>query len=303
MAGLIITAIAGWHELAKDRRMLEEVSTMCSEDDEFYPTGGPGHAPGVAGAFEFHCARGPRSTGEHGFDVNVGALDLGLGGLRPENLLPPVNAPPPAPPPAGPPISDTLNTNAYLSAHASAATNRVPDMQSPSGQAILVFQSDGNLVLYDRDAGALWASGTNGRGGNKAIVQDDGNFVIYDAQNRPLWATGTSGRGAGAYLKVQDDGNLVLYAAGGAPLWASQTSGRLKPRTFITAPLVISHGETLLAYNAPAEASKWFAYYQAITQHLQAGEPIAQAQALVPSPLPPPTPSSLRAAAFAARGM
>ena len=279
---------------------------MCNEDDEFYPTGGPGHEHAASGAFDFHCAQGPRAPGERGFNVNVG---LDVPQLLPQNLMGDgsVVAPPPAPAPAGAMISDTLRTGAYLSAHASDATNRVPDMQSPNKRAILVFQSDGNLVLYDANAGALWASGTNGRGGKRAVVQDDGNFVIYDGQNRPLFATNTSGKGPGAYLKVQDDGNLVLYAASGAPLWASGTNGRLTPvgpvMRGLAAPLVLAaQAPVQMPYNPFVEAPRWVGYYLAVTDHLKAGEPLASIQASLVAPLPPVTPSSLRIAAAAARG-
>ena len=78
-------------------------------------------------------------------------------------------------------------------------------------QYFLTLQGDGNLVLYQNNGQAIWA--THARG-NRAIVQDDGNFVLYDAANNAAWYTGTAGTaGAGAQygLFMQDDGNLVLY--------------------------------------------------------------------------------------------
>lgn len=54
----------------------------------------------------------------------------------------------------------------------------------------LVFQQDGNFVLYSPNGTALWASGTANKG--KTMVQQaDGNVVIYGATGAPLWATGT----------------------------------------------------------------------------------------------------------------
>jgi hypothetical protein len=55
----------------------------------------------------------------------------------------------------------------------------------------LVFQSDGNLVLYNAAGQPLWASGTHGKGGNLLSLQLDGNLVLYNAAGQPLWASGT----------------------------------------------------------------------------------------------------------------
>lgn len=82
----------------------------------------------------------------------------------------------------------------------------------------LLYQSDGNLVLYDDvDRTALWASETPGTAG-QAIMQFDGNFVIYDAQGVARFTTNIAGN-ANAFLAVQNDGNLVLYRADGQPIW------------------------------------------------------------------------------------
>jgi GH25 family lysozyme M1 (1,4-beta-N-acetylmuramidase) len=96
---------------------------------------------------------------------------------------------------------------------------------SCGGQYTLAMQTDGNLVLYHAGKGAIWATGTNGKGGYNAIMQGDGNFVLYDTKNHPLWDSHTNGHG-GADLAVQDDGNLVVYAPGDKPVWASNTNGK-----------------------------------------------------------------------------
>jgi hypothetical protein len=87
----------------------------------------------------------------------------------------------------------------------------------------LAMQTDGNLVLYRGDAGAMWATNTYGTDGHVAVMQTDGNFVLYGKHSNPLWASHTNGHG-GASLDVQDDGNLVVYGPGGSPLWASGTN-------------------------------------------------------------------------------
>jgi len=88
----------------------------------------------------------------------------------------------------------------------------------------LIFQDDGNLVLYrTRDNRAVWASGTNGRG-RKAVLQSDGNLVVYGDNNSALWASNTSGK-PNTRLSVQDDGNLVIYSNQQA-VWSSNSMDR-----------------------------------------------------------------------------
>ena len=99
---------------------------------------------------------------------------------------------------------------------------------SPNGRYRLVYQSDGNLVLYDLTGGtARWFTGTSGAPGQVAL-QGDGNLVIYSAGNAALWFTGTPGN-PGAFLAVQSDGNLVLYSPAGAALWTYDRGGTTVP--------------------------------------------------------------------------
>ena len=90
---------------------------------------------------------------------------------------------------------------------------------SSSGRYTLLYQSDGNLVLYDNYGGPVWASSTFSGPGVTAM-QGDGNLVVYDASWTPLWASGTSGH-HGAYLEVHDDGAIVVRSPQGAALWAA----------------------------------------------------------------------------------
>ncbi|MBT9586724.1 hypothetical protein IV102_25500 [bacterium] len=97
-------------------------------------------------------------------------------------------------------------------------------LQSPNGQYQLVMQEDGNLVLYTRGGGVLWASQTSGQRGARGEFQADGNLVVYAQDGRPVWSSATSAQG-GHRLCLQDDGNLVIYSST-RPLW-SRTSGNL----------------------------------------------------------------------------
>ena len=96
-------------------------------------------------------------------------------------------------------------------------------LSSASGQYSVVYQSDGNFVLYEVLTGtALWTTDTGGSAPGQAVVQADGNFVIYDATGAALWAAGTAGN-PGAYLLLHDDGNFVIYGANAEPVWSRLT--------------------------------------------------------------------------------
>lgn len=130
----------------------------------------------------------------------------------------------------------------------SAATGLAPgtalkageSRRSPDGRYRLVFQDDGNLVLYG-PSGAVWSSGTWGSGADRAVLQGDGNLVLY-AGRIAVWATGTDGH-RGAVLAVQSDGNVVLYAAAGA-VWDSKGATGRKARR-INHTYTVQRGNTL----------------------------------------------------------
>ncbi|HEX4926195.1 MAG TPA: hypothetical protein VFV50_19025 [Bdellovibrionales bacterium] len=126
----------------------------------------------------------------------------------------PVPAPGPGPGPA-PGSSWELASGAALQAGMSLiAENR---------QYELVYQGDGNLVLYDQMARKpLWASNTDGRGTGRVEMQADGNLVMLSAAGTRLWQTGTNR--AGSKLVVQSDGNVVIYTNTGTPVWATGTN-------------------------------------------------------------------------------
>jgi hypothetical protein len=100
------------------------------------------------------------------------------------------------------------------------ALTRGQSRTSCDGRYTLAMQTDGNLVLYQRNVGAVWHTHTHNTAADRAVMQTDGNFVVY-AGATPLWHTHTYGH-AGAQLAVQSDGNLVVY--GGSALWWSGTN-------------------------------------------------------------------------------
>lgn len=101
---------------------------------------------------------------------------------------------------------------------------RNAERRSASGQYRLVFQPDGNLVLYG-PRGAVWSTGTHGTGADRAVMQTDGNLVVYRGA-KAVWHSQTYGN-AGAMCAVQDDGNVVIYGPQAA-LWDAR-KGLLRP--------------------------------------------------------------------------
>ena len=82
-------------------------------------------------------------------------------------------------------------------------------LDSGNGNYYLLYQSDGNLVLYDWSWSPVWAQPGAVGDPDEAVMQEDGNFVVYSAA---VWSTQTDDMyNKGAYLVVQNDGNVVVY--------------------------------------------------------------------------------------------
>jgi hypothetical protein len=104
-----------------------------------------------------------------------------------------------------------------------ATLNKGDRLISHNKQYRLIFQGDGNLVLYKSGGQALWSTRTNGSGASRLILQGDGNLVLYKSGGQALWSTRTNGSGA-SRLILQNDGNLVIYKFSGGHSWASGTN-------------------------------------------------------------------------------
>jgi hypothetical protein len=58
-------------------------------------------------------------------------------------------------------------------------------------QYLLIYQDDGNLVLYQNNGSApeaKWSSGTSGRDAWRTYMQEDGNFCVYSRAGKCEWA-------------------------------------------------------------------------------------------------------------------
>ena len=101
-----------------------------------------------------------------------------------------------------------------------------------NGTAVLIWQNDGNLVLYKTkwDKGrriAVWASNTStgrGKGPKRRLCfSEEGNLSVQDEAGNSFWETNTAGRGRA--LQLGYDCNLQVIDANKMPLWAA------RPRT------------------------------------------------------------------------
>jgi hypothetical protein len=106
--------------------------------------------------------------------------------------------------------SATMTANQVLLANQS--------ISSSNGQYTLVYQGDGNLVLYRVDGLVMWTSNTSGSTTGQVVMQGDGNLVVYNGSGDYVWASNTSGN-PGAYLAVQNNGHPVVYRANNSKAW------------------------------------------------------------------------------------
>jgi hypothetical protein len=86
----------------------------------------------------------------------------------------------------------------------------------------LVLQKDGNLVIYNHNNIATWATHTNGNTPADLAMQSDGNLVLYNTAGKAIWSSNTRTLG-GTHVTMQDDGNLVILTDAGRPVWSIAT--------------------------------------------------------------------------------
>jgi pimeloyl-ACP methyl ester carboxylesterase len=103
-----------------------------------------------------------------------------------------------------------------------AGQQLLPDREltSRDGSHVLRYQSDGNLVIYQRGGSSLWSSQTSGHSAGRLEMHGDGNLVIYNASGAPVWSSDTW-RFPGAYASILDSGHLVIVDSTGVPIWWS----------------------------------------------------------------------------------
>ncbi|HEY4034422.1 MAG TPA: hypothetical protein VGL94_10710 [Ktedonobacteraceae bacterium] len=82
----------------------------------------------------------------------------------------------------------------------------------------LILQSDGDLTLYQNET-LIWDTGTHiatSQQPPQCRMQQDGNLVLYDVNNVAYWASGTY-QDYNSVLVVEDEGNAVVFQ----PVWSA----------------------------------------------------------------------------------
>lgn len=116
-------------------------------------------------------------------------------------------------------VAPTSATNSSYSLGSNEVLNPGQYILSPGRHSVLVYQSDGNLVLYDNFR-AVWHTGTNGTSRGKLTMQSDGNLVLRDSTNAAIWNSGTAGN-TGAHLELKTNGSYTIYSTTNTELWNS----------------------------------------------------------------------------------
>lgn len=96
------------------------------------------------------------------------------------------------------------------------------EVKSCSGKYFVIFQGDGNFVLYGKGAGsALWATETYEKGADHVVMRESGEFVVLTGSDKPVFTTNTAAF-PGSYFEVQDDGHVRVRSPDGVVRWLGQ---------------------------------------------------------------------------------
>lgn len=114
------------------------------------------------------------------------------------------------------------NSFPLLADHAIVRGQKYP---SASGNHYLIFQPDGNVVVYTAAGQYVWGLQSVTPNYSKAQsvqMQKDGNLVVRGANDAYIWSALTQNPDASAYLTLTPDGVLLLVSGNtSAILWAS----------------------------------------------------------------------------------
>ncbi|MCB0186385.1 MAG: hypothetical protein KDE31_19090, partial [Caldilineaceae bacterium] len=102
---------------------------------------------------------------------------------------------------------------------------REQKLPAESGDHYLIFQTDGNVVVYTADDQYVWGlqSITDQYAQAQSVqMEPDGNFVVRGADDEMIWSALREQPDQATYLTLTADGVLQLVAGdSGAVLWAS----------------------------------------------------------------------------------
>jgi hypothetical protein len=125
------------------------------------------------------------------------------------------------------------------------------ELLSQNGRYLLRYEN-GNLELVDlTDNKLLWDAGIHGTSPWRCVMQkDDGNLVIYDKDKKAVWATNRRGsQFAGSKLVVQDDGFFEIIAPNNESIYDTKWSLTRKHINILQPNDILSPGGALISQN------------------------------------------------------
>jgi hypothetical protein len=155
-----------------------------------------------------------------------------------EKWLPALSVPTPKQP-----IGDTMLAGQGLT----------PDQRitSQDKRFALIYQMDGNLVLYKIDTTPyvpLWMSGTNGKPLGICIMESSGNLVIY-SEGQVIWSSNIRNSTKDSHFIIQNDGNGVIYQPNQKAVWVTSTQLPRAHGNTIRAGEILNVGQSITSTN------------------------------------------------------
>jgi hypothetical protein len=175
---------------------------------------------GMVSAYESYYGSDPRLGGKPAATANRPSSGTATTATAPPptsltTAAPPASRPQPSRPAANPPKPNwqtrTVVSTAVLRPGQAWTTNRLN----------FVLAKDGNILLYDQGR-LVWQANSGGQGGAQLVFQADGNLVLYSVNNATVWSSNTPGNN-GAILVLQADGNVTISSQG-RTLWQTGTA-------------------------------------------------------------------------------
>lgn len=131
----------------------------------------------------------------------------------------------------GPYYSTTVSAPLFCSSYGLNVYTSLPSGYSlspgqylDSGSYRLIYQTDGNLVVYNGAtvvwAANCWATCNDWGSAGVTTMQTDGNLVVYNSDSTAVWASSTDVNN-GAFAALRNSGELVVYTQDGDWLWSS----------------------------------------------------------------------------------
>jgi hypothetical protein len=124
-------------------------------------------------------------------------------------------------------IGTILQEVTQLPMPAGATLKKGMKYTSPSGNHLLTFAEDGNLIVQSKSGQYIWGLdqvSKNLSRTSRVEIKPDGTFGVYDAaKGTPVW-TATGKRVPRSSLNISYDGALQLLSPTGEILWASNGS-------------------------------------------------------------------------------